>query len=290
VTGISGDILTIAGAIEGTTDRNYAIGDVVRFNATAGTVADLNDRVTTGWDLLSPLAASAVSVTGTASLSFETLHVCSGSTNYTATLPNPSGNGGKFLALVITSSTTAFVTLAPFGSEHIDGATSRLMWANESALLYCDGTNWMKLAGKSIPFATVIQRLLSNLSVGGSYTVLTMDSQLSGPSAMYDSVNGQALIVRGGNYNCIGSVYCTMSGSPPATAYLGISQNGGSNNVGQTGISRSDSTTVLGSLPTLFSFSAGDNVNLTIQTGGPSAVIAGPGAPTTIYLAEFISW
>jgi hypothetical protein len=40
-TALSGDVLTCPGAIEGTADRSYAVGDPVRFAITAGTINDL---------------------------------------------------------------------------------------------------------------------------------------------------------------------------------------------------------------------------------------------------------
>jgi hypothetical protein len=44
-TAVSGDTLTIAGPIEGTTDRNNALGDVVEVRVTAGTIGDLQGAV-----------------------------------------------------------------------------------------------------------------------------------------------------------------------------------------------------------------------------------------------------
>jgi hypothetical protein len=44
-TGLAGDTLTGCTAIEGTTDRAYAVGSAVRFNLTAGAINDLNASV-----------------------------------------------------------------------------------------------------------------------------------------------------------------------------------------------------------------------------------------------------
>lgn len=56
-TAVSGDTLTIAGPIEGTTDRNYAPGDVVEVRVTAGTIGDLQGAV-------GALEAAAVTTAG----------------------------------------------------------------------------------------------------------------------------------------------------------------------------------------------------------------------------------
>ena len=45
VTGVSSNTITVSGAIEGTIDRNYSIGDKVNLRLTAGAVNDLNTAV-----------------------------------------------------------------------------------------------------------------------------------------------------------------------------------------------------------------------------------------------------
>lgn len=44
-TGVTGDTLTIAGAIENTTDRSYAAGDLVEVRMTAGTLVDIYSQI-----------------------------------------------------------------------------------------------------------------------------------------------------------------------------------------------------------------------------------------------------
>ncbi len=62
VTGVSGNVLTLAsngagGAIEGTTDRNYAVGDKVDLRLTAGAITDLNTAV-------APAVTTGITATG----------------------------------------------------------------------------------------------------------------------------------------------------------------------------------------------------------------------------------
>jgi len=95
---------------------------------------------------------SPISVTTTATLTIGKHHVCSGTLiNYTVTLPAVSGNAGKLISVEMSGALTVLVTLDGNGSEVIDGATTRVMWAKETATLLCDGTQWTKIGGKSIP-------------------------------------------------------------------------------------------------------------------------------------------
>jgi hypothetical protein len=46
VTAVAGDVVTVAGAIDGTTDRNFGVGDYFEMRASAGYIGDLNTSVT----------------------------------------------------------------------------------------------------------------------------------------------------------------------------------------------------------------------------------------------------
>lgn len=121
-------------------------------------------------DMLSVLTAAEISITTTATATIGRMHVCTGTTaNYTVTLPAVSGNTGKFLGVRMSSALTKLVTLDGDASETIDGALTRVMWANESAILFCDGSTWTKVGGKSIPFYCQ----LSNDQVGGAQAITT---------------------------------------------------------------------------------------------------------------------
>lgn len=106
--------------------------------------------VTLGGDMLSQLLNSEVSVTGAVTLTstaFGKLHVCTGTTiDYTVGLPAVSGNAGKFIGLRMSPALTKIVTIDPNGAETINGATTRKMAANETVILYCDGSAWVVLA------------------------------------------------------------------------------------------------------------------------------------------------
>jgi hypothetical protein len=111
--------------------------------ATSGT----SDLVTVG-----PNEVSITGATTLTSTAFGLIHVCSGtSADYQVDLPSVSGNAGRIITIRMSNALTRFVTIAGAGGALIDGLATRLMWAQESCVLMCDGTNWTKIAGKSRP-------------------------------------------------------------------------------------------------------------------------------------------
>lgn len=158
------------------------------------------------------LLSSAISVTGTTTLSssaFGVLHQCSGTTSdYTVTLPAVSGNAGKILGFQMSTALTKLVTLDGNASETIDGSLTRIMWAGESAILYCDGNTWSKIGGKTIPMIANQYKGGSSQTVGtGSSTKLTLGTAFGSncPSAMNDTTNSKVVIVRPGYYATLAS-------------------------------------------------------------------------------------
>jgi hypothetical protein len=116
----------------------------------ASTVAAARDALEA--DFLAKLHDAEISVTGAVTATIGRMHVCSGtSADYTVTLPAASGNTGKFIGFRMASGLTKLVTLDGNSAETIDGLTTRIMRFNESAILFCDGSNWFKVAGRSVP-------------------------------------------------------------------------------------------------------------------------------------------
>ncbi|MDH4873008.1 hypothetical protein [Pseudomonas sp. BN515] len=101
-------------------------------------------------DILATLVNAEVGISAATTLTstaFGKLHVCTGtSADYTVGLPAVAGNAGKFIGLRMSPALTKIVTLDPNGVETINGATTRKMAANETVILYCDGSAWTVLA------------------------------------------------------------------------------------------------------------------------------------------------
>src|SRR5262245_51077573 len=94
------------------------------------------------------------SIVTAATAVMNTLNIVTGVTSdYVVTLPGATGNTGKHIGFLMGSASelTVIITLDAQGSQTIDGAAGKKMWAEESVVLYCDGSNFHKVAGQSIP-------------------------------------------------------------------------------------------------------------------------------------------
>jgi hypothetical protein len=179
--------------------------DTLTLPAVTGSVAVVSG--TTGGITATNLLSSSTSITGATTLTstaFGVLQQCSGtSANYTVTLPAVSGNGGKVIGFQMSTALTKLVTIAGNGAETIDGSNTRVMWAGETALLYCDGTAWTKIGGKTIPMCAG-QVNSANQTVGsGTATKVTLGTSAglaSAPAAMNDTANSRITICRAGFY------------------------------------------------------------------------------------------
>lgn len=164
-------------------------------------------------DLLSSLAKSEVAVTGALTLTssaFGRMHVCSGtSNNYSIVLPAVAGNAGKLIGFRMAPGLTRLVTLDGNASEQIDGRLTRVMWANEVAILLCDGTTWTKIAGKSIPMVCEMYPTSSINIAHGTNTRIPLAAVVRDNSgAIADpSTNQRMNIPRPGLWRTQGIVY-----------------------------------------------------------------------------------
>lgn len=164
-------------------------------------------------DLLSTLVNTPVAVTGAATATIGKLHVCSDSgtpANYTVTLPSPAGNTDKLLAVRMSPSLTKLVTLDAGSGVTIYGFSvsgrTRVMWAGESVLLYCDGSNWFRLAGTTIPMSCNMARA-TLLNGGPGALNIDMDTTISDPTGQMSDISTHKGIVfiRPGKYLLLGT-------------------------------------------------------------------------------------
>lgn len=171
--------------------------------------------------------AAEISVTGATTATIGKMHVCSGTTaNYTLTLPAASGNAGKILGVRMSPALTKLVTLDGNASEAIDGATTRIMWAEESAILLCDGSNWFKIAGKSVPMRARLSRATDESTINAAtWTRCTMTAQEYGTTHLWDSGNGRITIPRPGACNVSVFGYMSKVTGTMVFGYLGIAKN-----------------------------------------------------------------
>jgi len=156
------------------------------------------DTKLTGLDLLGLLfSAGDVSVTGATTATIGRMHVCSGTTaDYTVTLPAASGNAGKLIGFRMSPALTTIVTLDGNSGETIDGALTRVMWAEEAAILTCDGSNWFKIGGKTRAMSAEMYASASGDVPSRIHTKVGLDTIVSNLGGMADPTNKRFTIKR----------------------------------------------------------------------------------------------
>ena len=142
---------------------------------------------------------------------------CQGTTaDYIVTLPLAATCAGKTLSFVMAPALTKLVTLAANGTETINGATTRIMWANEAVTLFCDGYTWAKIAGVSLPMAVRMYKDYAS-SFGIANATLTKveidTTAVASVASMADTANFKAIIQRAGLYSTV----ARLSWNPAAT-------------------------------------------------------------------------
>ena len=154
--------------------------------------------------------AAAVSISAATvltSAAFGNLHVISGtSADYAITLP--AASAGKCIQFKVAASATRLFTLNP-GSATIDLASSRILAANDTCTLYCDGTNWLKVDGHTVPL-----HASSNITTAQSLAYQTWETMAfttagptNAPAAMTDLTNKKLVCLRSGIYRATLKVF-----------------------------------------------------------------------------------
>lgn len=245
-------------------------------------------------DIVAPLTSAEISITTTATATISRMHVISGtSANYTVTLPAASGNANKFVGLRIAPTATKLFTIDGDGSETIDGELTRIMWAAESAILFCDGSNWFKVAGKSRAMLCTMH--LSSNQTGITTSTMTKvnvdTTDLDNTGLMADTGNSRINIVRPNNYSLEGTA--TMSFGPSSVRVISQVRK----NDSQIAFNECSATGIIGAVFTKsapLSFAVGDHASLAgyQQSGGDGIFIGDTLAngAAQITVTELPSW
>jgi len=187
-------------------------------------------------DLVSTLTSAEISITTTATATISRMHVISGtSASYTITLPTAVGNAGKLIGFrVATSGATKLYTLDGNSTETIDGALTRIMWAGESAILLSDGSNWFKIAGRSLPMsAAMFNSAVTSMSHATVTKIAINSTDTDNTGLMSDTSNNRINIQRPSTYlvtaeAVVGASDGTGALSADSARIIVIVQNNGS--------------------------------------------------------------
>ncbi len=270
----------------------------ITVNAKGQVTAASNGSGGSGGDLLSTLTSSEISITGATTATISRMHVCSGtSANYTVTLPTAVGNAGKLIGFRMAplASLSKEVTIDGNSSEKIDGALTREMWALESCILLSDGSNWFKIAGRSIPQICLMAPSTTTSASSGIVTKINIDTTIiDNTGRMADTTNKKITIIRGGTYvisayvrssnlstNCARWISATFKNGSTGSFYTQAECSGLSG--GYPGAVASVANALV----------AGDYLELeAFQTSGSTQTVGGTGTTedTNLFLTEQLTW
>ena len=216
-------------------------------------------------DFLANLANPRQDFTTTATAVISSINHCtSTSTNYALTLPAAASNTGKFLAVWIDGTSTYTVTVTGNASELIDGLNTRVMWAKEWALLYCDGTGWRKVAGQSIPMSGTLGNNGTNQTFSsGAATVLTSlqtSINVNAPTGFQTTATVRHTALRPGRYKVSAVIFVSANNTTACVVSTQIYKNGAV--AGATSTYNSASTTVGAAYSEPFTLAAGDYIQI----------------------------
>jgi hypothetical protein len=221
---------------------------------------------------LSPLmvyAAAELSITGATTATLDRMHVCSGTTaDYTVTLPAASGNAGRYLGFRMSGALTKLVTLDGNSAETIDGSATRVLWAGESAILLCDGSNWFKVAGKTIPMMCRLQRNSAQTLTQNVATKIDLNTTIIDVGSLGDTATGHVInIRRAGIYRVSGALTIPSVFNSGTRLLVDLYQNGtgGTRIVLGMKLSSAASQTLDASADAVYTFAAGDFVELVAE-------------------------
>lgn len=189
--------------------------------------------------------------TSMTSADYGLMHACTVSAAYTVTLPTPVSIAGTQIGVRVKPSSTNLLTLAT-AAGNIDGSSTRVMWAGESAMLESDGTNWVKIGGKTIPMQGVMAlNATQSVASGSVVNVPLTHTYIDNTGLMCDPVTNQYITVqRAANYAVVARVaWASLSalairvivvaykgGSTPAAQDERYAASGGSPCIGAAGV------------------------------------------------------
>jgi lysophospholipase L1-like esterase len=197
---------------------------------------------------------TAVSTTTTlTSAALGTSVACTVGSAFTLTLPTPVGVAGQQISVRVVSASTQLLTLAT-AAGNIDGQSTRIMWAGESATLLSDGTNWVKTAGRTIPMRCSLRMTAAQTLPNGANTTATLDTTTLDNTGLMATLGSNGITVqRPGTY----TVLARTGMDQPATNCIRFSSMAQKN--GTTIVVEQETFVFAGAFP---SFCAVDDITL----------------------------
>lgn len=233
------------------------------------TMPDRDVDLGTVEDSLLRVSRTEVSITAATTLTptaFGKLHRCSGtSADYTVGLPTCVGNAGKIIGFEMSPALTKLVTLDANGTETIDTALTRVMWAQEVAWLKvkADESGYTKIAGQSRPMSVLLKHNAAQTIVNATFVKLLLNTIVQNNGGMADTANNRVVVKRAATLEIVGAIGLGALASTPVPRLLAnVYLNGsGTHQFESSTYSGSSYPTVI-TPPLLANFSAGDILEL----------------------------
>jgi hypothetical protein len=183
---------------------------------------------------------------------------------HTVTLPAPAA--GVLVGVRVTGDSTKLVTLSQHAADLIDGQAARVMWAGEKAVLLSDGTNWFKVAGLTIPMRCLmtLSAVQSGIASDTGTTINLDTASVDNTGLMADTTNHKITIQRAGVYAMVPLFRLNSTTASMNRMASSFWVNGGAlqyKGIGEC-TTANGATYATVANPSLFSFSAGDYVQL----------------------------
>ena len=220
---------------EPTASTSYSNPILLALSTTSGIVLPFRPSqvpaASNNGDMLAIQINSEHNMSSTGALSMSTWnHITNTSANFAVTLPAVASNWGKFVGIIIDRTSTFTVAITGNASETIDGTNTRIMWADETAVLYADqqAGEWVKVAGRTIPMMSCLGVAGNQTFANSTETLLTFSGSVYNyaPAAMQVTASYKLVALRPGKYRVGLSADCAPGNTSGCVAILQVYKNG----------------------------------------------------------------
>ena len=210
------------------------------------------------------------------------------------------GNAGKVIGFRVSRSATAFVTLDGNASETIDGELTRMMWAQESAILLCTDSGWTKLSGRTRPTMCGMRvasatPTAAQLIPNNAPTKVLVNQTDFDQGGIADLVNNRMVARRSGKYSVGFIVYYNVltTGNPVPRVLGNVSRADGSRAAQAESSAYSSSSYPAVNVSVLAELAAGEilTFNTFQNSGGDRQLYGDPSTAATLFtIHEVVQW
>lgn len=281
----SGTTITLANST--TLANAHSSGEAIDFDViSAAAIPALKDDAISGYPENALTGAGAL-VKGTG----VTNRITITSADATFTLADGSYKG-EVCRIVMDRTCTKLATIDPASTTTIDGSTTRIMWAGETALLAWTGTEWNKIAGKSLPMIASV-KLGTNITpvVNNTITAVAIDTTvIDNTGLMAVPASNKITCKRPGRYAVV-PIACMAAGTSAIPNFQVYAQNQtGSVNIGATADGMLDAHFKSGGAMEIATLAVNDDIKLMYHQNGGQTTPTLVANLCSLLVQEVLEW